>query len=65
MKYNLINETETTAKDKEMIDFKAKVINKNTKKKGVVYQLAPTITAAIEALQRNNIYKVITITQEF
>ena len=48
-----------------MIDFKAKVINKNTKKKGVVYQLAPTITAAIEALQRNNIYKVITITQEF
>ncbi|MGR3220009.1 MAG: hypothetical protein ACUZ8H_09360 [Candidatus Anammoxibacter sp.] len=46
-----------------MNDFKATITNLKTDKKCEVYQSAPTMAAAIETLQHNNIYRVISITE--
>ena len=47
-----------------MTDFKAKIVTKETGEEDTIFQLAPTMTAAIETIQRNGIYTVIEISEQ-
>ena len=47
-----------------MPDFKATIVTKETGEEDTVFQMAPTMTAAIEAIQRNGSYAVIAISEE-